>query len=413
MSNNINTLLEDGIIAVEGFDIGGSSSELDEVMIKEIVMSENLLTPGLQTFIRLHSVIYKPSGKYFDKWKNKDVTFSLRGVDGSQQTQLDVNQKVYRLEDRHFMPTNVGQTEEMTVHACDESTLQDAKTLISKSWKCTQPSDIVEHVLGKCLKVKNKQVDSADPARDYIAENIHPLQVIAQQANVAVDGDDPSFVHFMTYEDKGKHYFRSLKSMTDSDSAEFTYYQADIDNHERGKDGTGYDTSMKRAINFSFPCDFDYLSDLLNGLDEDGKDQNTGAVFNPADKTFRQLGSSGIGGDECGIGGYNYKQGITNKGTAERQNSCNLDVETHLLKRQARMGLLERDKIALRITVPCNLNLHVGKMLELVWKNKYDNTIVYGSGKYLIASMTHNIKIGGFSVTTMDCVASSVNRGEV
>lgn len=402
MPQNINILQDDGIVRVEGFDIGGGSN-LERVTIKEIVMSENLLTPGLQTFVRLHSAIYQPPGKNFDQWKNQDLTFTLIGPQSGEV--LRVNQKVYRLEDRHFMPTNVGQTEEMTVHACDESTLEDAQSLVSKSWKCTKPSEVVSHVLEKCLKVKNKQVDSADPSRDYIAENIHPLQVIAQQANVAVDGDDPSFLHFMTYEDGGKHYFRSLKKMTEGSSS-ITYKQVDIE------DGTGYKNS-RYAISFSFPCDFDYLSDLLNGLDENGKDQNTGAFMNPVYKLFRLGGSSSIGGDSCGLGGSNYKQGLSNKATAENQNSCNLDTETHLLKRQARMGLLERDKIALRITVPCNLNLHVGQLMKLEWKNKFTGDLVYGSGEYLISSLTHNIKLGGFSVTTMDCVAKSVGSGVV
>lgn len=404
MADNINILAEHGIVAVEGFDIAGGGSELEGVSIKEIMMSENLLTPGLQTFVRLHSTIYNPPGKNFDNWKNKEMSFNLIGP--SDRGTLNVNQKVYRLEDRHFMPTNVGATEEMTVHACDESMLEDAKTLVSKSWKCTTPSDVVDHILNSCLSVNNSQVDSADPARDYIAENIHPFQVIAQQANVALDGGDPSFLHFMTYEDGGKHYFRSLKSMTEGD-AEFKYKYVD---HEQE---TGYATG-NFVINFSFPCDFDYLSDLLNGLDEKGKDQNTGYFTNPVFKLFRMGGSSSISTSDCGLGGFNYKQGLSNKATAENQNSCNLDVETHLLKRQARMGLLDRDKIALRITVPCNLNLHVGKMLSLEWTNKLGNgETVYGAGNYLIASMTHNIKLGGFSVTTMDCVAQTAGSGVV
>lgn len=407
MPNNINILEARGIISVDNFNISGDENNLSGVMIKEIVMSENLLTPGLQTFVRLHSLIYQPQGKDFNQWKNKEITFSLKGKSNAQG-ELEVNQKIYRLEDRHFMPTNVGVTEEMTVHACDESTLQDAKTLVSKSWKCTQPSDIVKHVLDKCLKVKNKQVDDATPARDYIAENIHPLQVIAQQANVALDKDDPSFVHFMTYEDKGKHYFRSLKSMSDG-SADFEYNQVDL---EENTGLQGYENALY-AINFSFPCDFDYLSDLLNGVDENGKDMNTAYFMNAVNKQAQLQGGDGQD-DECGLGGYNYKEGMSNKSTAEQQNTCNLDAESHLLKRQARMGLLERDKIALRITVPCNLNLHVGKKLRLVWKNKSDgSSLVYGSGTYLIASMTHNIKLGGFSVTTMDCVASSVGSGVV
>jgi hypothetical protein len=117
---------------------------------------------------------------------------------------------------------------------------------------------------------------------------------------------------------------------------------------------------------------------------------------------------------DCGIGQYNFKEGMSNKSTAEQRNSCNIDVEKHLLKRQARMGLLERDKIALRITVPCNLDLHAGKVIKLKWENKKEGGgEVYGSGDYLISSMMHHIKLGGLSVTVMDCVSTTVGQGVV
>jgi hypothetical protein len=53
-------------------------------------------------------------------------------------------------------------------------------------------------------------------------------------------------------------------------------------------------------------------------------------------------------------------------------------------------------------------------MIEVYFPNKetekYDN---YGFGLYLIHSLTHNIKAGGFSTTTMDCVADTVGGGIV
>ena len=57
-----------------------------------------------------------------------------------------------------------------------------------------------------------------DTPRDYIAENIHPFQVIAQQANMALKGGNPDYVHFMTYGWFGggswpTHHFRSLSSL--------------------------------------------------------------------------------------------------------------------------------------------------------------------------------------------------------
>jgi hypothetical protein len=411
--NNINILKEEGIVGVEDFEIEGSDKELEGVMIKEILMTESLLTQSPQLAVILHSSIYDPPGKWFDKWKNKKISFKLKGkvvsIDASSKdAELEVEQKVYRLSDRKFMPTNVGQTEQMTVHACDETLFKDVSKLVSKSWKCTQPSKIVKDILENCVEAKNVDVQEADPARDYIAENIHPYQVIAQQANVAMDGDDPSFLHFMTYEDKGKHYFKSLKKMAKGTDSKITYLQADIE------EGTGY-KNASFAVNFMFPCDFDYLSDLLNGLNENGENQNTGGFLNPVMKTASMEGKSDNGG--CSqLGGSNYKVATTNKGSSEQQNSCNVDVEKHLVKRQARMGLLDRDKIALRITVPCNLELHVGQVISLQWINKKttsSETPVYGTGDYLIASMTHNIKLGGFSVTTMDCVSVTVAQGQV
>jgi hypothetical protein len=71
--------------------------------------------------------------------------------------------------------------------------------------------------------------------------------------------------------------------------------------------------------------------------------------------------------------------------------------------------------MALRITVPCNLDLHAGKMIELKWINSKSTSgeLVYGSGKYLIAALVHDIKLGGFSVTNMECVAQTAGGGEV
>jgi hypothetical protein len=402
MPNNFNFLQENGTIRVENFDIEGAGKNLDGVMIKEILMMESLLSQTPQTAIKLQSELYNPDSKNFDLFKNKDVKFDLVASDDLTM-KLSVKQKVYRLSDRHFMPVNVGQTEEFTVHACDETLLNDAKCLVSKSWKCTRPSEVVKYVLGHCVEAQQKNVQDAEPGRDYIAENIHPYQVIQQQANVALDGDDPSFVHFMTYEDQGKHYFKSLKEMTNGSIA-MKYKQRDYEQ------GTGY-FAKDSAINFSFPCDFDYLSDLLNGLDENGKDQNSMSIFDPVLKIMRTMGGSGD--CDCGIGQYNYKMAQSNKASAEQTGSCNLDVESHLLKRQARMALLEKDKIALRITVPCNLNLHVGQLITLEWKNKYTGSDVYGSGDFLITSLVHNIKLGGFSVTNMDCVSKTVGQGVV
>jgi hypothetical protein len=382
--------------------IVGQIEEYENVTVKEVHLNESLLNPGLQTAIVCQNFVYGKNE--FDKLKGREVNFTLVSRKKSQYFDtfktLDVSQKVYRLDNRQWMPTNVGQTEEFTLHLCDKSLIEDAKSLVSKSWKCTSPTDIVEYVLGSCARVENLIADQSNPSRDYIAENIHPFQVVAQQSNVALDGDDPSFLHYMTYENRGTHYFRSLKRLIQAGPvATYTHTETGL---LGGKD---HNRDPYSVITFEFPCDFDLLSDILNGVDENGININSLMTFNPLNIDFSQIG--GMLGGSCGIGSGNAKVSMTNKGTAGQQNGCETDVESHLLKRQARMGLLEKDKIAFRMVVPWNPDLNVGKIIRFEWKNKNGDGLVYGSGDYLISSLTHKVLLGGFSTTTVDCITNT------
>jgi hypothetical protein len=68
----------------------------------------------------------------------------------------------------------------------------------------------------------------------------------------------------------------------------------------------------------------------------------------------------------------------------------------------------------LRLTVPWYPELHAGKVIHIELQNKVENTLLnYGSGDYLIVSLTHNIKRGGMATTTMDCVSTTVGEGVV
>ena len=112
--------------------------------------------------------------------------------------------------------------------------------------------------------------------------------------------------------------------------------------------------------------------------------------------------------------------GKTNFNTEEAQDQCPSEIEKFLLKRQARMSLLEQDKIALTLTVPWNPMLNVGKMIDVKFPRKGidedagpEYKLLYGSGRYLIVNLTHSIKNGGFSTTSMECVAQTAGQGMV
>ena len=244
--------------------------------------------------------------------------------------------------------------------------------------------------------------------RDYTAENIHPFQVVTQQANASLaNGNDPSFVHYMTYENFGTHHFRSIASLAKEPppiKKAFLYSETGAT--------SGY-ANPYSILTYSFPCDFDLLSDVLNGIDTDGSFINSLTTFNPLSATFSLFGNQAL---DCGIGGGVYNVTKTNYDTEQAQDMCRMEVEKYLLKRQARMSLLEQDKIALRFTVPWNPLLHAGKTVDVELKRKGTknaNDFLYGTGRYLIVNLVHNIKNGGYSTTTMECVAQTAGQGIV
>jgi len=388
---------------------GINDSLFADLSAKSISLTESILTPGLQTSITFHSYLHTPIIKTLDNFKSAAVNVILskpvlKLFDFDPQ--LSIYSRIYRLSNRKLIAANV---EEFTLHGCDDTLLNDARNLVSKSWKCVTPSSIVTEVLRSCVGAKIIDIESSSPARDFIAENIHPFQVINQQADVALaGGNDPSFVHYMTYEGFqdgqpiGTHHFRSLSSLTADNKGVARFFSQE----------TGLNSGFNHPesiLDYTFLCDFDYLSDILNGLDLNGKQMASLTVVNTMLKQQSLLGNKATG---CGVGGGQFMAAFSNFNSAGDQDSCNTDVEKHLLTRQARMSLLEEDKLALRLTVPFNSALHAGKMIEVYIANKASKKFNnYGTGLYLIHSMTHDVRTGGFGTTTMDCVSQSVGGG--
>jgi len=396
--------------------------ELEELSVVEVTMVESLLTPGLQTSIKFQNFHqYSRDGKVksLEKFKGAACRITIERPildDAGMQHTLIFAQRVYRLEKRGLINYN---NEEFTLHLCDDTLLNDAKNLVSKSWVCTTPTDVVEHVLRNCVNAKTVETEPSSPARDYIAENIHPFQVVTQQEDVALAaGNDPSFFHFMTYRNfngfdcRGTHHFESLHRMAkkptiltllDSEASTVGKYSS----FAKASDGNGRSVNAIPMLTYSFPADFDLLQDILNGVEGDG---NSLIAINPYKGQFSLFGNKTRG---CGVGGYNAKESQTNQGSTAV--GCPVPADQYLLKRQARVGLLDDEDVAFRTTVPWVPQLHVGETINVLLRNKNSEGIEYnyGSGKYLISAMVHNVKNGGYSTTTLDCVSETVSRGEL
>ena len=384
---------------------------LPDVTVKEVVVGESLLNPSAHTVVTLQSAMYA-APQNWDYFRCQPITVSISDNDttsGNPRT-MQISQHVYRCDNRKFTNVNTGQVEELSLHSIDNAILKDAETIFEKSWKCASPGAVVQEALQKIgVNQVRFSPGTTGPGRPYVAESIHPLQVVQQQASVALwNGNDPSYVHYNTInENTGQtvHHFRALGELM-SASQHTPYHLYAADSGITGLTAFAYSGSfaplaMRTAVSFNFPCDYDVLSDVLNGINCGGKYINDVKTFNLADGNF----SSAMGA--LSTAGNIFKS-LTNAGTAKQQNACETNVEKYLLKRQARMGLLDRNKIALRITIPWSPWLHVGQLIHFHWYNRYDPSLEqYGSGKYMILHLTHNIQYGGYAVTNLDCIANT------
>lgn len=402
----VETLKEYSYLTQYAVTVAGlSSSLLDQVSVSEVYLTESLLTPGLQTSVIVQSKIESKNNKNLINYKGKTLQIDATrpilayrvGITGDKPL-FSTQQTIYRMSKRELTSYKI---EEWQLDCCDPSLLTDAETWVSKSWKCNTPSDVVREMFNQCLKVNNPvDVENSNYRRPYIAENIHPFQVITQQAEVAAAtiDNDPSFVHYMTYMDDSDkintptHHFRSIMSLARNGRkpkiSKFTY---------SGKASRDLNYANPEDImKFSFPCDFDLLSDKLNQI-------ASSHYLNVGDN---QLGYQGAA-QACGLNPYiKYTPN-------QDQQECPTYDPSYLLKRKPRMGLLDQDKIALRMTIPFNPLLHPGDIITAEFKDIFDDgeQVYFGTGNYMIVNLTHNLKLGGLAVSTMDCVAQTVAAG--
>lgn len=374
---------------------------MQNLSIVEMTVTDSLLAPSTQTTIKIHDGIHTNPVKNLDKFAGKKMRISmvrpmLEYI--GYNPFLEIEQTIYRLANRKPLNNAV---EKYNMHGCDDTLLRNSAKRISKSWDCVLPSSVTSDVLNNCISAPRIDIESAGPNRPYIAENLHPFQVIAQQADVALYGGvDPCFLHYMTLKDGGTHHFRSLKSLVDASPVfKFTY-------QEKGLNDT-YSNPFA-ILSYHFPCDFDVLSDIENGINLDGSKNVSLLSINPFN--YKRI-LHGAGVSACGFGGAIYNSAFTNQGTGPAAGTCETKSELYMLDRQARLALLDHDKMALQIVVPFNPNIFSGNVIECEFANKTTNKLVepdYGSGKYLVTTVSHSVKTTGMGVTMIDCVSRGV-----
>jgi hypothetical protein len=407
--------LTDLKISIPGID----PNVIEEFTVNEVTMTESLLTPGLQTTLSVQSKVNTPTAKDLSKFANKDVTILaqrpiIRHLYGEKYVDsLQTTQRIYRLTNRRLSNYQI---ENFQLELCDPSLLVDAKTYVSKSWDCQTPTTIVTDILKNCIGASSLDIEEVGPRKMYFPNGIRPFQAITQQEEMALAGGklDPSLVHFMTYQNAKSesvptHNFRSLTKMAQQTEAFEFFYS--------GKNSNAYNYAMPAEImTYTFPCDFDTLSDILNGIDINGANYSSISGINVTTAQISNFAAeygNTISSSSCGNPPW---YSMTNLGSAPNECST-INSEAYLPRRKARMGLLEQDKIALRMVVPWNPNLNVGRTIQVEIpntnpdSNREEDKWNFGTGKYLIANLTHSIKLGGLGTTTIECVSNTVAAG--
>lgn len=401
--------------------IAVNESLTEELNVNELTITESLLSPTVYASIKIEETLAPQNWRNLDNYYAKPVIIqvsdpkfqNLKFNNTRITSDLIATLVIFRLSKRQRK--NNYSTETFELSACSPTLITDAKSWVPDHWVSKTPSEIVENIYTNVFNLAkdNFEIESSNPVIDFAGERLHPFQIITQMAERAITNDglnDPSFLHYMTLrksnlENSLVHNFKSLNSLSNKQPINkdnpFSYSMKNLSN-------LNYYNPFD-IMTFSFPCDFDLLSDIMNGYDEGGNKIFSLTTIDPYDGTgsvFRESNSKSS--SKYTIAPFSS---ITNLKTSYKLDSNPTNVEAFLLKRKARMALLEQDKIALKMTIPFNPLLSVGNIIYVSLKKDSLYPALYGSGNYMIVNMTHQIKPKGLSVTNLDCVAKTVGRG--
>jgi len=374
----------------------------NEVVAGDITMMESLLSPSLETIVNFEAPIHESDGVSFKNWdlfRGNKMTIEYGNPNISPGRHQSVTQYIYRMENRQYDNSN---KETFTLRACDETVINNQRRRMSKQFDCETPTTVAGEAL-RCIGASRVDMDDSGPTRNYIAENVHPFQVLSDQADVALYGDDPSFLHYMTYLGGGTHHFRSFKSLIEKDTR-WDYFKNDPGF------GGSFMGNPYNIMAYEFPCDFDLLTDILNGINDDGTMARSLTTINPFTGAV-----SLVEGDLTACGGMGEainEEVVSDAGT---DNECGVKVEEYHLKRQARLSLIQPDKLSLRMVVPFNPLLVCGDMIDVTFpirpiQGQHTIEKDYGSGEYMIVTLKHQLSQGAHGVTMIEAVSDSIRN---
>jgi len=141
----------------------------------------------------------------------------------------NLNDQVFRVyKSSGRKPSGNMNSEVYTLFFCSEELLLSEQTKISKSFKGTKISDIIDNVLTDKLKVNNKKIQTIEETMgvyDFVIPRMKPFEAISWVSTYARPQTYPG-ADMLFFETKNGYNFRSLQSMFSDDIYATYKYEA-------------------------------------------------------------------------------------------------------------------------------------------------------------------------------------------
>ena len=419
-----------GVVDLFEVDIDDKVNMTAELSISDVYIYESLLSPMPTMTVKLTDTTHLIKNLYYWKMKgnqppNVKIHILNPYIDGKKGILID-NLKIYRLDERKSVNYH---TETFNLHMIHNTAFNNMTARMSEYYKKVELSKVIDDAMTSLGVSSASEVEKTEIIRNYMSNNQHPFQVISEIADMAMNGSRVPYLHYMTFENVvGKHYFKSLNALCVKNKVVGTYKY-----NEKGAQRQLIDPY--NIMSYEFPCDFDTLLDLSSGILHnkdlykdhkpsmvsinpfdsevylvDGKShgarktQGFGGVLNTGAWSNINLfeASKGGNGGQQGPGGQ-QQQGEIGQGIADQPSQ----VEKYLHRRTEILSFLHRERVDLKITIPFTPERHVGDKINVEFYSKRDGDGTrkdFGSGEYLVVHMTHNIKVGSYGTSTLECI---------
>ena len=343
--------------------------------------------------------------------------------------------RVYKSSSRQ--PAGNMNTELYTLYFCSEELLLSEQTKISKSYKGTKISEIVNNILKEELKVDSKKIsqsviEETTGVYDFLIPRMKPFEAISwlstyarPQLNGAIGAD------MLFFETKLGFNFRSLQSMMKDDVyATYKYQAKNVDEKTQNiqeKSTTVIDYELSKPYDILNEITSGTLANQLISIDPltrtfkktnfdytkykgQAKSLNPGGVTNSLKnrlgKTEQQSYESVI---KVSIGKSNQKQ-VPYIKQIEAGVAQDIFIETSVPNRTAQINLA--NYTVLKASIPGDPGITAGRtvnfnLLTLKPSNTKKDLDKFYSGKYLVTAVRHIIKPAGAYQTILELAKDS------